>query len=268
MVVGDSPQSNQRWDHKAKRQPSPAFVFIYLASPDLSCSTGDLVPWPWTRLRPPALGAQSLSHWPTREVPALQCPWLDNPTDRGPRRATVHGLTESDTTERYADYKCMHGWQSHSKHKMGSWILINTMLLNAFFTCLIFYPHIGPYVVLFSFYGWAKWGLQMLSNFPKATYWEDRPQPNCDLKVCLNFNIVLLQGPSLLPVINVVIMLFMKPSQIHTIYKPKLSSPQYSEPSIYFAPLWLYPFNHLHFFFALGIVIPDAISKGASFFRE
>ena len=112
---------------EGKDNPLQHFFFIYLASPDLSCSTGDLVPRPWTRLRPPALGAQSLSHWPTREVPALHCPWLENPTDRGPRRATVHGLTESDTTERYADYKCMYGWQSHSKHKMGSWILINTM---------------------------------------------------------------------------------------------------------------------------------------------
>lgn len=121
--------------------------------------------------------------------------------------------------------------------------------------------------MLFSFYGWAKWGLETLSNFPKATYWEDRPQPNCGLKVCLNFNIILLQGPSLLPVINVV-MPFMRPSRIHTIYKLKLSSPQYSEPNIYFTPLWLYPFNHLHFFFALGIVIPDAISKVATFLEN
>ena len=42
---------------------------IYLAVPDFSCSMWDLVlclgiePWP------PALGAQSLSHWTTREVP-------------------------------------------------------------------------------------------------------------------------------------------------------------------------------------------------------
>ena len=127
-------QETQAWPlgqgdplEKEKTTHSSIFFFIYLASPDLSCSTGDLVPRPWTRLRPPALGAQSLSHWPTREVPALHCPWLENPTDRGPRQATVHGLTESDTTERYADYKCMYGWQSHSKHKMGSWILINTM---------------------------------------------------------------------------------------------------------------------------------------------
>ena len=33
------------------------------------CSMWDLVPWPGIELRPPALGAWSLSHWTTREVP-------------------------------------------------------------------------------------------------------------------------------------------------------------------------------------------------------
>ena len=33
-----------------------------------SCSMWDLVPWPRIKPRPPALGAQSLSHWTTREV--------------------------------------------------------------------------------------------------------------------------------------------------------------------------------------------------------
>ena len=36
-----------------------------------SCGVWDLVPWPGTEPRPPALRAQSLSHWPTREVPLL-----------------------------------------------------------------------------------------------------------------------------------------------------------------------------------------------------
>ena len=31
---------------------------------------GDLVPWPGIEPRPPALRAQSLSHWPTKAVPA------------------------------------------------------------------------------------------------------------------------------------------------------------------------------------------------------
>ena len=48
------------------------FVFnllIYLTAWGLSYSTWDLVPWPGSEPRPPALEAQSLSHWTTREVP-------------------------------------------------------------------------------------------------------------------------------------------------------------------------------------------------------
>ena len=43
----------------------------------LSCSKWDLVPWPGIELRPPGLGARSLSHWITREVPLyfLWIPW-------------------------------------------------------------------------------------------------------------------------------------------------------------------------------------------------
>ena len=44
-------------------------VFIYWAVPGLSCGMWHPVPWPRTGPRPPALGAKSLSHWPTREVP-------------------------------------------------------------------------------------------------------------------------------------------------------------------------------------------------------
>ena len=36
-----------------------------------SCSIEDLVPWPGIEPRPSALGAWSLSHWITREVPSL-----------------------------------------------------------------------------------------------------------------------------------------------------------------------------------------------------
>ena len=36
----------------------------------LSCGLWDLVRWPVIEPRPPALGAQSLSHWTTREVPS------------------------------------------------------------------------------------------------------------------------------------------------------------------------------------------------------
>ena len=40
-----------------------------------SCSMRDLVPWPGTEPGPPALGAWSLSHWTTREVP--KTPFFD-----------------------------------------------------------------------------------------------------------------------------------------------------------------------------------------------
>ena len=52
------------------------YLFIYLASPGLSCgmrtlSCGmrDLVPWPGIKPGPPALEAQDRNHWTTREVP-------------------------------------------------------------------------------------------------------------------------------------------------------------------------------------------------------
>ena len=37
----------------------------------LSCGMWDLVPSPGIEPWPPALGAQNLSHWTTREVPTL-----------------------------------------------------------------------------------------------------------------------------------------------------------------------------------------------------
>ena len=36
-------------------------------------SMRDLVPEPEIKPRPPALGAQSLSHWTTREIPQYSC---------------------------------------------------------------------------------------------------------------------------------------------------------------------------------------------------
>ena len=44
---------------------------IYLNVCGLSCSMWDLVPWPGIEPRPPTLGAWSLSHWTTMEVPIL-----------------------------------------------------------------------------------------------------------------------------------------------------------------------------------------------------
>ena len=40
----------------------------------LSCGVWDIVPWPGIKPGPPALGAWSLSHWTTREVPVDE-PW-------------------------------------------------------------------------------------------------------------------------------------------------------------------------------------------------
>ena len=39
----------------------------------LSCDMWDLVSWPGIEPRSPALGAQNLCHWTTREVPLSQC---------------------------------------------------------------------------------------------------------------------------------------------------------------------------------------------------
>ena len=44
------------------------YMLIYLVTPGLSCSMWDLVPCPGIKLRFSALGAQSLSHWTSREV--------------------------------------------------------------------------------------------------------------------------------------------------------------------------------------------------------
>ena len=45
------------------------FFNIYLAELGLICGIYVLVCWPGIKLRPLALGAQSLSHWATGEVP-------------------------------------------------------------------------------------------------------------------------------------------------------------------------------------------------------
>ena len=69
------------------------YLFIYLPAPVLSCGTWDLrcrmwdlrcggmrdlVPWPEIEPGPPALGAQSLNRWTTREVPGSP-PWMSCP---------------------------------------------------------------------------------------------------------------------------------------------------------------------------------------------
>ena len=46
-------------------------IVIYLAAPSLSWGMQDLVPRPGIESGLPALGAQSLNYWTTREVPVL-----------------------------------------------------------------------------------------------------------------------------------------------------------------------------------------------------
>ena len=51
-----------------------AFFFVCFSKWNFfffSCSMWDLVLWPGIKLGPPALGARSLSHWTTREVPKV-----------------------------------------------------------------------------------------------------------------------------------------------------------------------------------------------------
>ena len=61
---------------------------IYLATPGLSCGMQDLVPWPETKPRPPALGAQRLGPWVTREVSRLTNAWLESVSTPCPRFPT------------------------------------------------------------------------------------------------------------------------------------------------------------------------------------
>ena len=53
------------------KEREKAFFFLnftFLLAPGLGCIMWDLVPWAGIKPRPPALGAQSLSYWTTREV--------------------------------------------------------------------------------------------------------------------------------------------------------------------------------------------------------
>ena len=72
-VVGVSPSLPEdtfpSWGWVSSFFFSSKLVFIYLAVPGLSCGRQALVLPPWMEPRCPALGAQSLSHWTTREVP-------------------------------------------------------------------------------------------------------------------------------------------------------------------------------------------------------
>ena len=48
-----------------------SFIYLFGCMRTLSCSMWSLVPWPGVKPASPALRAQILSHWITREVPIL-----------------------------------------------------------------------------------------------------------------------------------------------------------------------------------------------------
>ena len=91
-------------------------IFIYLAASGLSCSTQDLccltflvvecrifscgmrdlVPWPGIEFGPLALGVQSLSYWPVREVPVFYYlkKWVELPRDLRSRLIQGQGISQ------------------------------------------------------------------------------------------------------------------------------------------------------------------------------
>ena len=64
---------NKRIINKQKRicKPDSCHFFFLHTLPSLSCQVWDLAPWPEIEPRLPALAAQSLSHWTTKEVLAV-----------------------------------------------------------------------------------------------------------------------------------------------------------------------------------------------------
>ena len=58
----------------------------------LNCGMWDLVPWSGIELGPPTLGARSLSHWTTREVPR-QWHSKNEREPRNPMLSCVQSLT-------------------------------------------------------------------------------------------------------------------------------------------------------------------------------
>ena len=77
------------------------YLFIWLLKGYFNCSMWDLVPGPGIKPRPPALGAQRLNHWATREVPVclflatLCIIWDLSSLTRGRTRAPCSEISES-----------------------------------------------------------------------------------------------------------------------------------------------------------------------------
>ena len=68
-------QSKWEWWVGKEWERECGFFFFFLAAQGLCCSMWDPVPQTGIQPRPPALGAQSLSHWTTREVPETVAFW-------------------------------------------------------------------------------------------------------------------------------------------------------------------------------------------------
>ena len=70
----DKKRVNRKWVSRSNRGAEYSFLkgFIDLTVPGLSCSMWDAVLSPRLEPQPPALRAQSLGHWATREVPGLR----------------------------------------------------------------------------------------------------------------------------------------------------------------------------------------------------
>ena len=77
----------------------------------LNCSMWDLVPWPGIKPRLPALGAQTLSHWSTRDVPTpaslLTLPFLPPSVSRALHSPSLLVLSWSPFLSYWAG---PHGW--------------------------------------------------------------------------------------------------------------------------------------------------------------
>ena len=142
---------------------SVVFLFTYLATLGLSCSTHDLrssvaackdlVPWPGIKPGPPVLGAWSLSHWTTKKVPwgplliklflfldirkdfVLLCPSLCDPMGCSPTGSPVHGISQA---------------------KIQEWVAISSSRRSSRprdRTCLSWASCIGRWIL----YQWATW---------------------------------------------------------------------------------------------------------------
>ena len=87
-------------------------MFIYLTALGLSCGIfwcdmWDVVPWSGIEPGLPALGAQSLSHWTTREIPSLPYWWLK----LGPSSLELLGntLLQPGKSSAYVRYLALYG---------------------------------------------------------------------------------------------------------------------------------------------------------------